>query len=115
MQTFAGYQRQTFKFNDAWKNEDEHEYIGKFGILAVRFTPADAHGASYGDVGTYRYTIKVPRGAALATVNNVLRNEFSGGCRCEHDCCGHQFFQTGSPKHIKRREWIVDVRAAYNC
>jgi len=38
---------------------------------------------------------------------------FSGGCRCEFDCCGHWQYN-GSASQTKRREFVVTIHGYRN-
>lgn len=105
--TFDGYKRITFRFNEGWKGDDEHEYVGKFRILKIRRVANTD--TSNGEAEGRIYTVAAPRGASEADVANVLRGAFTWHCRCEHDCCGHLLTGIYLIRRTKRWEWLVEV------
>jgi hypothetical protein len=111
---FDGYRRLTFQFNDGWKDEDEHEFLGEFMILKSRIRQSSNHDTSNGEAGERIYTVRAPRCVSEADIINALRDAFTSGCRCEHDCCGHLQTYAYLPKRQKRRTWVVEVRCYYN-
>ena len=113
-QNFSGYRRQTFHYVNGWSNLDEHEYVGEFRLLNSRHVPPSDYEAEYGDAGTYFMTVRAPRGVSREAISEALQTEFTTGCRCEHDCCGHIQHSAGVPIHKKRRNWVVPVSAYYN-
>ncbi len=111
---FEGYRRLTFQFNDSWKDEDEHQYVGEFMILKCRIRHPSLQDSSNGEAGERIYTVRVPRGVSRDDIINALRDSFTYGCRCEHDCCGHLQSYAYLPRRQKRRTWMVEVRSYYN-
>lgn len=112
LKTFDGYKRTTFSFNKGWKDDDVHEYVGKFRILKIRrIAEIDtANGEAEGRI----YTVAAPKDVSKADVINVLQGAFTRHCRCEHDCCGHLLTGVRSIRRTKRREWLVEVARRYN-
>jgi hypothetical protein len=111
---FQGYRRLTFSYVSGWSRLDEHEYVGEFRLLNSRHRSPTSKNEEYGEAGTYFMTVRAPRGASHDAISAALRVEFSGGCRCERDCCGHVQHSAGKPIHKKRRNWVVPVRAYLN-
>lgn len=111
---FHGYRRLTFGYSSGWSNLDEHEYVGEFRLLNSRRAAPTTEEEEYGEAGTYFLTVRAPRGASAEAIEDVLRTEFTNGCRCEHDCCGHVQHSAGKPIHKKQRNWVVPVRAYLN-
>ena len=111
---FDGYRRLTYQFNDGWKGEDAHEYIGEFLILQCRCRPFGSQDMSGGEAGDRVYTVRVPRGVCQGDIINALQDAFTSGCRCEHDCCGHMQTRANLPRRVKRRQWVVVVRCYHN-
>lgn len=111
-ETFDGYKRTTFSFNEGWKDDDEYEHAGKFRILKIRRVAETDTGN--GEAEGRNYTVAAPRGTSKAGVINVLQGAFTRHCRCEHDCCGHLLTGVSSIRRIKRREWLVEVARRYN-
>ncbi len=48
---FDGYRRLTFQFNNGWKGEDEHQYLGEFMILKCRHRLFNYQDSSNGEAG----------------------------------------------------------------
>lgn len=114
-QKFAGYRRLTHQYSQGWSHLDKHEYIGEFKVLnSPRHIPPALHEAESGDLGTYLMAVCAPRGVPNKVIAEVLEEEFSTSCRCEHDCCGH--IQRSARRAIKtnRRTWIVPVHVYRN-
>ena len=111
---FDGYCRLTFQFNDGWKGEDEYQYFGEFMILKSRLRHSNHQDSSNGEAGERIYTVRVPRGISRGDIINALRDAFTNGCRCEHDCCGHVQWSGRVVRRNKRREWLVELRASRN-
>ena len=111
---FYGYRRLTFTYVIGWSSLDEHELVGEFRVLNSRHVRPSDQAAESGGAGTYFVTVRAPRGAAPEAIQDALVNEFSRGCRCEHDCCGHVQHSASTPKRQKRRNWVVPVHAYYN-
>lgn len=111
---FDGYRRLTFQFNDGWKGEDAHEFIGEFLMLKCRVRPPGDQEACYDEAGERIFTVRAPRGLSSGDIINALQDVFTTACRCEHDCCGHLQTRAGLPRRIKRREWVVEVRCFHN-
>lgn len=112
--TFDGYKRISFKYNEGWKNNDEHRYVGEFRILKIRSISNANADISSGDADGCIYTVSAPKGASKEDVINVLQNHFTWHCRCEHDCCGHILTGVYSIRRTKRKEWLVEVVRRYN-
>ncbi len=70
---FDGYRRLTFQFNDGWKGEDEHEFLGEFMILKNRIRQSRNQDSSNGEAGERIYTVRAPRGVSRTDIINVLR------------------------------------------
>ena len=111
---FDGYRRLTFQFNDGWKGADEYQYLGEFMILKSRLRHSNHQDSSNGEAGERIYTVRVPRGISRGDIINALRDTFTNGCRCEHDCCGHLQTYAYLPRRQKRRTWVVEVHCYYN-
>lgn len=105
VRTFPGFRRRTFKFNEAWKDEDDHEYVGEFKILKLVLSDATNEEAEKDRI----ITVRSPREVSKQDAKNVLQNTFSYQCRCEHDCCGHIQSGVYMIRQTKRREWLVTV------
>lgn len=98
---FEGYKRITHKFNEGWKDLDQQEYIGRFKQLGIK-----AGGVHYtDDEGStdMKLTFVAPKGVNAEDAIEVIRNELSYGCRCEHDCCGHMQSYGRDIKRVKGR------------
>ena len=111
---FDGCRRLTFQFNDGWKGEDAHEFIGEFVMLRCRIRPPSDKEAGHGAAGERIFTVRVPRGLSRGDIIHALQDVFTTGCRCEHDCCGHLQTRARLPRRSKRREWVVEVSRYYN-
>ncbi|KWN05905.1 hypothetical protein WT83_27895 [Burkholderia territorii] len=112
--TFRGYKRLTHHYALGWEHLDEHEYLGDFRVLNVRYFPSA--GGDYDDLGERVYTIRAPRLLSEADIRDTLVSELSFGCRCQHDCCGHAFAHVyrQDVKRVKRRRWVVRVHVHRN-
>jgi len=108
--TFAGWARRTYRFNNSYKADDEHEYVGEFRVIRHVIVKNDDYEMADGSI----FTVKAPRGVSRADVVNVLTNTFSRNCRCEHDCCGCVQSGVSNVRRAKRREWRVEVLRRYN-
>jgi hypothetical protein len=114
-QKFAGYRRLTHTYSEGWSHLDKHEYVGEFKLLnSPRHMPPTLSEAESGDQGTYLMAVSAPRGVKNKVISEVLQDEFTSGCRCEHDCCGHIQRSAGVPRKTNRRTWIVPVRVYRN-
>lgn len=111
---FEGYRRITHQYEPGWEELDEHKYIGEFRLLNRRHTPPTAHEMKFGSRGTDLLTIRAPRGVSSDDVIAVLMAEFTTACRCERDCCGCVFMVARTPRHVRRRNWIVPVERKLN-
>lgn len=111
MQTFSGYKLLTRRYKPAYSHLDESAYVGEFRIL--RASPVRIEGR-YGDSATSVLTVLAPRGVSDNDIEQVLRDQFVSGCRCEHDCCGHWSTYVARARNTKRREWFVVVRHSQN-
>lgn len=45
---------------------------------------------------------------------DAIRTEYTFGCYCTHDCCGHWFTQRLSIKVVDKRNVVVNIVAARN-
>lgn len=111
---FDGYKRTSFRFNNGWKDDEQHEYVGKFRILKRKAIAATENDASYGGADGRLITILAPKGVSKNDVINVIENTFTLHCRCEHDCCGHLLSGVHSIRRTKKREWLVEQSRSYN-
>lgn len=114
------YARLTHHYNTAWAGEDDW----------VPLTPAKVTGATltrqddYGDFterrelsftpGAWACVQRLHRRHADAGVSLVrwlaaqITDNFARGCRCEHDCCGHQ--QCGaSAQYLGQRRFSLEL------
>jgi hypothetical protein len=115
MPKFYGYRHTTARYRPGYRHLEEREFIGVFHELKVganRYTSSE----EYGDADDLERVIRIkaPRGVSFEQIREVVRARYTGGCRCEHDCCGH--YQSGVDRitHSKRREWLVHISAYRN-
>lgn len=111
---FDGFKRTSFRFNNGWKDNDEHEYVGKFRILKRKAVTATEKEVSYGGADGRFFTVLAPKGASENDVINAIEDTFTWHCRCEHDCCGHLYSGVLSIHRTKKREWLVEQIRRYN-
>jgi len=93
---FHAYRRLTHKYAQGWAHLDEHEYMG-FSVRVV--TGRFIRGEKYDDAQTTALHITTSRPVTLDEITAAMHLEYSAGCTCEFDCCGHFH---GGPSQIRR-------------
>lgn len=60
-------------------------------------------------------SMRMPKGTAATNpqLRSAIREEFTYGCSCDHDCCGHWFGYPGQI-HIKGRNVTFVIRSQRN-
>lgn len=108
-----GFRRTTRNYASEWAELDETKEVGPLRVLSQRFRAADGQQQGYGVVGDCWMRVKVPASLLPSETVAVLRDTFTSGCRCEHDCCGHVQRLARAFKQVRKREWLVrvDLRA----
>lgn len=108
-------ERLTWRYTDAHAHKDEWSDTvqGYFQILSVS-QPVYPPNANR-DTWCKYLRVKAPAHLTRNEVVRVLSSNFRHGCTCEHDCCGHVFSWANDVRHIKRREWRVEVCYAIHC
>lgn len=107
-------ERLTHSYNDGWQHLDKWGEGGTFHVLKTSKRVYDEND-SRGEYWSTYITIKQPRNMPHDLVERILESAFRYSCKCEHDCCGHISTWVRSAKHIKRREWRVEIGHAINC
>jgi hypothetical protein len=104
--------RLTYRYHNGWKDLDQYEDLGwRWHVLGT----ARVEEHSWESI-TLRYWVRVSRLVTRAEMAAAMSAEFNAWCRCEHDCCGHYQWHviTSEIRKIKRREWVVPIRALRN-
>lgn len=115
MQTRNLYQRLTHKYQDAYRELDQHVYLGTVRLTPPKQTTAPT---DYDDGGKYVQYAQLPAGLSRADrklAREVLAENLSKwGCKHEYDCCGCELRRaTAYPTRDPRRIRVV-VSVGYN-
>lgn len=108
------YRRLTRRYNDGWKQHDNHRFLTDMKMFPPRVThlqPDD----SLSPGANYNVFVELQdKRLRLRDVEQPLRDFFSRSCRCEHDCCGHASTYAGPITRVGRGRFSVQVRERYN-
>lgn len=98
--------RLTHRYSAGWADMDDYEFPG-FTVKVVR--GRFDQGADFDSTQTTAIEITASRPVTEREIAGALRSQYSYGCRCEHDCCGHL---NGGPSRIQKtskngRRWTA--------
>ncbi len=106
MHIINAYKKLTHKYNPAWSELDDDEYMG-FDLKVVYGK------ARYSDDGESVKTIAYATTSKPVTETQMYQmlHAFDRSCRCEHDCCGHFNGGARTPKQLSRngRKWAITL------
>ena len=105
--------RTTFRYTQGYAALDDWEPCGTFRLLSRRNVPPTKADYINGTADQV-ITVRAPRGIGLEQIILALGSYFSRGCRCEHDCCACWQTTAGKVRHIKAREYQVDLHHYQN-
>ena len=121
--------RLTFRFNTAWRSEDQWEPddLGPpHRQQQVHNPDEDSDSASYRHVLTFapagwqdaqqtykRVFAGKDRPTFVRWLGHMAAEYFAQCCRCEHDCCGHTFGYA-SLRYLGQRRFSVERRTSRN-
>ena len=89
--------RETHKYRAGYAELDEWKFIGEIHIFNQHIETdddEDDQGESWTE--NKMGCVNVLHGPySKETIDRAVRDSFFGGCRCEHDCCGHTQWYAG--------------------
>lgn len=91
MKNISLAKRETHNYTSAWKHLDRWSDIGEASVVAFG---DESDPDSNGEAGSGWSLVRIDRLEPDFTVQDAieaLADEYSYGCKCEHDCCGHRF------------------------
>lgn len=106
--------RQSHKYSSGWASLDRWYSIGAMAVVKAK----DTRWNEDGDYGKAIAIVEVDEQAAKLRKENVVRalldSMDSGGCRCEHDCCGHVRTHASYARPLKGNRFAVVLVSTRN-
>ncbi len=124
MDTYPIYARLTHNYATGWAHLDRHEFLANLKLTPPKLVHVDENGDLtrhlHGRISAQQ--MRKLREAARRHPSPIksfrhrlqvaIAENFSGGCRCEHDCCGH--YQQWAKVRLFGRKVFVKVSSYQN-
>jgi len=107
------YARRTHRYNTAYQGDDL--WTGPHGMIRLLKRHAKSWDRDGGE--GYRQSLLVAIHSPLTNkqLKEILPENFTYSCQCEHDCCGHAHCFNVDVRRIKRREYLITQYVGHNC